>query len=219
MKKVVLGITLMLSALGMTAVARTSSQNNGNVCNTTQQTVCNGQKCATQQVCKGDSVAIGKCKAHRHEGKKKHHGNKGAIVNDSVCLRKGNCQPTVARYNPRHERIDRSFRHDKTGSALFNGIELNADQKSKLQALDRKIAGERRAEAKKMKEEARSAYNKGVKDILTADQYAKFELNRKAMQAKKAEKQEARKLKSDARKLKAEARKAQTTATGTTANQ
>ncbi|MDE5902121.1 MAG: hypothetical protein K2O78_05700 [Muribaculaceae bacterium] len=231
MKKVVLGISMMLSALGMTAVAQTSNQNNETVCctqqtvgNNQQQVVCNEQQCVTQ-VCYGDS-ATGRQqgKAYRQGGKKGQRGNRAALQNDSTRLRKGDRQPAFAKAKAkkggaRLARLNKAGKRDKINSSLFNGIELNADQKSKLQALDQKMATERKAEAKKMKEEARSAYNKGVKDILSADQYAKFELNQKAMQAKKAEKQEARKLKSDARKLKADARKAQTTATGTTANQ
>lgn len=47
MKKVILGISMMLSALGMTAVAQTMSQNNDTVC-CMQQTVCNNRQ---QTVC------------------------------------------------------------------------------------------------------------------------------------------------------------------------
>lgn len=144
----------------------------------------------------------------------------------SRTIRLACARPTVNPLSPRPRRggariarIDKADRRNKISSSLFNGIELNADQKTKLQALDRKIATERKTEAKKVREEARSAYINGVKDILTAEQYAKFELNRKTMQAKKTEKQEARKLKEEARKLKSEARKAQITASGSAANQ
>lgn len=228
MKKVILGISMMLSALGMTAVAQTMSQNNDTVCcmqqtvcNNRQQTVCNERQCATQ-VCSGDSAANGQRKAYCHGGKKGRGGNKAALQNDSARLRKTDRQPAFAKAKKggtRIARIDKADRRNKISSSLFNGIELNADQKTKLQALDRKIATERKTEVKKVREEARSAYINGVKDILTAEQYAKFELNRKTMQAKKTEKQEARKLKEEARKLKSEARKAQITASGIAANQ
>ena len=96
---------------------------------------------------------------------------------------------------------------------LFEGIELTADQQSRINDLDSKMAAERKAarevakekkaevksDMSKSREEIRATYEKELKSILTEEQYAKYQLNQKNMQARKASLGDARKMKADLR--------------------
>ena len=204
MKKVVLGISMMIAAFGMTAVAQT---NNTNACTQQSPCSCPSQQCA-RPLCSGDSAAApGKGdKARRH------------------CMKDKDVK--FGKMHGRHLRVDMADKQQKLTTTLFNGITLTPEQQSRLDELNRKMASERqqarkemeqkKAEAKaaqkKVREQARADYDKSVKEILTAEQYAKFELNQKEMQARKAAKAEARKAKCEARRLKSEMSKATTTA-------
>lgn len=110
---------------------------------------------------------------------------------------------------------------------LFKGIDLTEDQKAKLDALDQKMADERiaaRAEVKEKSEEAkdvtkeakaeakadlkkaknasREAYDKALQEILTKEQYAKYEVNREEMKMRHGARKDMGRLKADVSKVK-----------------
>lgn len=209
MKKIFFGISMMLlSAVGFTAAAQT--QENGQAQNQCKQEQCDkakkcdnakkdGKKCdKAKRVCKGDST---ECKG----------------------IRKGDRPDKGMAFNGKHKgkklegkRFDRRDGQRGNREQLFSGIELSDAQKARLEALDQKMAEERkamkneaaeksqeaRAEARKAKDQARQAYNSAIKEILTAEQYTKYEANRDAMKVRVEGKKDIKRMKNDFRSAK-----------------
>lgn len=82
----------------------------------------------------------------------------------------------------------------------FEGIELTADQQTKIQKLRAEQKANRMAdkEAKKAakkeaKEQSRKEYNEAVAKILTPEQYAQYQANCEKMKAQKKEKKDRKK--------------------------
>lgn len=244
MKKVILGISMMLAAFGMTAVARTTAGNNN--CNSSaccnQQKVCDetrqcadkavcpeARQCSDKAVCHGDSstAPCRKNKAPRHGKKCRRQEN---LCGDSTC--RNNCKQSCSASNRKREHRHHSDRrhadgmNEKLTTTLFNDISLSAEQQTRIVTLKQEMTTKRdkahiemkkkTAEAKeaeaKAYQKAKADYEKGVKKVLTAEQYAQYELNQKEMEARMSARSEARKAKAEARKAKSEARKAKSEA-------
>lgn len=180
MKKIFLGISMvLLSAIGFSAAAQT------------QQAKVNNENCVKEQCdrsCKGDKAKKDKKGDRKSFGKK--HGKKHG-----------------------------EFRGQRDGrNRAFEGIELTATQKTQIEALNKKMAEERKAlrddaaartaearqQAKKAGEEARLAYNTSIKEILTTEQYTKYQANREAMKVRKEAKKEMKAAKSELKAAKRE---------------
>lgn len=75
---------------------------------------------------------------------------------------------------------------------LFDGITLSEAQQAKIKDLNAKVKEDRRknkaeaqAKNRERRDKERAAYNAEIKNILDAQQYAQFESNEKAMQARR----------------------------------
>lgn len=192
MKKFVFGISMMAALLAapVAAVAGNSSQNEK------PKSECPAKACRGENMkeCKNLCENPGdksECKAKfKAEGKK--CGKQGKD------FKKGKKQGKCC-----EGKEARMGKHGKDRKQqLFQGITLNESQQQKLTALDAKVKAQRADAKAKMKEERqkldkkkdenrakfRAEYDKAIKDILTPEQYAKFQENQKIAQEKRAAK-------------------------------
>lgn len=184
MKKLIFGISLMM-ALAAAPSAAFAANNSQKQCDKASKE-CVNDSCPEKKCCKKDGEFRGK------DGKKfDRHGKKGC---DGKFAGKGEGR--------RHKagKCDRR-------KMLFEGITLTEAQQQKLDAFDAKVKTEREAAKAKMeadkqkmrekadkeREQFRADYDKGLSEILTPEQYAKYQENQKAMQLKKEEKRAAMK--------------------------
>lgn len=191
MKKIFFGISMMLlSAAAFTASAQTQEN-------------AQSQKCDKQEQCE-------------KVGKKADKGRK--LCKGDSTLRRGDRNGKVVAFHGKHKgqhgKQFGRFEGNRGGrETLFSGIELNETQKAQIEALDQKMAAERkamkedtskktqeaRAEAKKANAEAKKAYNTALKEILTAEQYTKYEANRDAMKLRAGANRDMKRIKADVR--------------------
>lgn len=209
MKKIVMGLSLMMALIAAPATFAASQQQN-------ESKECTEQSCPGKgkKECKKESSECCKkeCKDKKEcERKKECRDNKKECKGKKEC--KKSCDGQFAkRGEGRGKKMDKEARR----AAMFEGITLSDAQQQKLQTLDNKVKAEK-AEAKakmqeekqKMKEKAdkgrekfRAEYDKALRDILTPEQYAKYQENQQAAQAKRAEKKAAKEARK-AEKMKA----------------
>lgn len=222
MKKILLGISMMLlSAISFTAAAQTQEAKQ------CAKETCKQEQCDKAKKCdkKGEcDKAAKKCdKAGKQCEKVGKQCDKAAVCGKEA---KKCCKGDSAARCPKGDKKI-GFRHGMGDSKqishgkglrggrerLFEGIELNETQKAQLEALDKKMAEDRKAlkdsevargaeakaEAKAAGKKAREEYNLALKEILTEEQYAKYEANRDAMKVRMEAKKDFRNMKSDIR--------------------
>lgn len=184
MKKFVLGMSLMMALAAAPSVAFAAGEG--------QQQCEKGKKeCVEKKSCQEGK----ECSKGEQKGcKKSKKGKKGGD----------------GRFAGRHGKMDKGARR----ASLFEGITLSDAQQQKLTTLDNKVKAERQeamakakaerekaiAKADKERSKARADYDKALSDILTPEQYAKYQENQKALQAKRMEKRAAKEAKMKAGK-------------------
>ena len=193
MKKSIIGLSLFLAmSFTVPAIAAGGSDNKQN-CKASEN--CPLTECPCPAQCAPENCAPAYCNGRpecKKDRKDRHHkhgrhdkkGRKGFCKGDS-------CRPGA----------DGRF-----AAFLFDGIQLTDDQKAGIKTLNERVKAERKnftdatkarvkAEKQKMREESKKKYDAGVKDILTAEQYAKYQENSLKMQAKQKECMAAKKIK------------------------
>lgn len=204
MKKLMLGISaLMLSALSFNTFAATQSpESNEGKKECTEQTCKKKSECKKEE-CKKSDCKKSDCKKSECKKGDFKKGNKGG-------------KDFAGRNGKKGQRYGKGKGRENMQAALFDGITLSAEQQQELQALRvkakdnaKKEKAEFAAKMKEKREKAREDYNKDVKKILSAEQYAKYEANQKALQAKRAEKKAAMQAKKTEKKAAMQAKKAE----------
>ncbi|MDE6009865.1 MAG: hypothetical protein K2F87_00265, partial [Muribaculaceae bacterium] len=168
---------------------------------------CAGIECNQENCTKADCPNAAQC------GKADRKGCKGDSVRGPRFDKKGRSDGFRGKHAPRMGEGNR----DQMRARLFNGIELSEEQKAQIEALDKRMAEERKAlrdeekvdrteakaEMKKAKESARQAYDQALQEILTKEQYVKYESNREAMKMRMGARKEMGKVKADVSRVKA----------------
>ncbi len=194
MKKIIFGISLMM-ALAAAPSAAFAAGNSQKQCEKANKE-CVNDSCPEKKCCKKD-------------GEFRGHGKKDGKKFDRDGRKCG--EPGFCHKGEGH--MHKAGKGDRS-KKLFEGITLSDAQQQKLDDFNAKVKADRDAAKAKMKEEKqkmrenakkdreqfRAEYDKGISDILTPEQYAKYQENQKAMQLKKEEKRAAKEAKMKARK-------------------
>lgn len=236
MKKIFFGISMMLlSALSFTAAAQTQEAKQCNKENCVKEQCEKKGECSKKSECDKKCDKANKCdKAQQCDKAKKcdrkaecTKGAQKACKGDSVCSggrKQGPKSIDGRNFGDRHHGKQLGHFGGQRGGRdrAFEGIELTDTQKSQIEALESKMAEERKAmrddsaaktaearkEAKKAGEEARKAYKAAIKEILTTEQYTKYEANLEAMKVRQGAKRDMKRVQDDVRKAKVESVKA-----------
>ncbi|MDE5843730.1 MAG: hypothetical protein K2H35_08360 [Muribaculaceae bacterium] len=210
MKKVILGISLFVAAMAAPAVSMAAGQEPAK-CNK-EGKECVAEKCAQKTECaEGNAECAAKPDCVKKDCKKADCKKAECKKSDCKKDKKACCKQGKGKKGDKHFGHKGSKGKQADFAArqkfLFDGITLDAAQQQKMQALNADVKAKREAAREQMKAEkkklddkakdarmkARGDYDKAVKDILSAEQYAKYEANKAAMKAKHEAKMHARK--------------------------
>lgn len=194
MKKLIFGISMLaLSSISFSAFAASQNPDTKTCKKECTEATCPQKKdCDKRSECTRNSECCkSECPQKKECSKRSECSKRKECTKKSECSKRKAC-PGVENIG----RISKHFRshrhHGNMNEMLFDGITLSEAQQAKIKDLNAKVKEDRRknkaeaqAKNRERRDKERAAYNAEIKNILDAQQYAQFESNEKAMQARR----------------------------------
>lgn len=177
MKKFFISMSVLLT-IAISSPVISSARSSDDVCPATAGCVNPGVACNADSACAAGEVC--------HDGKARHHKHDRKDKKYSACDGRHCHKGDVSRRG-----ADGCF-----APFLFDGIQLSDAQKADLQVLRSNLKKERKdfddatkarakTEKRQMRQESKKKFDEGIKNILTKEQYTKFQENKVKLESRR----------------------------------